>query len=319
MSDSKLRQICDNSDIPWTCPPCKRKLCVNCNSCTHNKPKTSCFLCDNVCVGLPKAFKQTDWLCKTCRPSVFPFHNVDHKSLIKVTNNPGKYSLENLSVIASDMSRNCSVCAVALSRSNPGIPCFSCNCKVHVKCSKINDAKNTFHLFRGNWQCITCMRYKFPFTDIDNDSLLELATPTGSQKVLHEFSIDEKLKLLLSHSSKTNWYAHVSNTETDPHDSFLYKFEAKPNFCYYDVPDFRKTQPSWDRHNSLSIIHTNISSLQANVDNLDDLLDDLTWNFDVIALSETWNDENNKSNFTPKLLEGYTQYVGTTGSSQKGG
>ena len=88
LRDSQFRQICDNSDLPWKCPPCKRKLCVNCNSSTHNKPKISCLLCDklyhNVCAGLPKAFKQTDWLCKSCRPSVFPFHNVDHKSLIKI-------------------------------------------------------------------------------------------------------------------------------------------------------------------------------------------------------------------------------------------
>ena len=89
------------------------------------------------------------------------------------------------------------------------------------------------------------MREEFPFFDIDNESLSELSTlPTPKIAVLTEYSIDEKLKLLLSYSSKTNWYAHFSNTDTDPNDSFTYKYEIRPNFNYYDVPDFRKSIPS---------------------------------------------------------------------------
>ena len=146
LSEIQFKQLSDNPDLPWTCSPCKRILCVNCNSSTHNKPRITCCLCHklyhNVCVGLPKSLKQSDWLCNSCRPSVFPFHRVDHKTLLKLSCNSDRYSLENLSILASHMSRCCSVCTTALSRSNPGIPCFSCNSKVHVKCSKINDAKN---------------------------------------------------------------------------------------------------------------------------------------------------------------------------------
>ena len=96
------------------------------------------------------------------------------------------------------MSRKCSVCTLSLSRTNPGIPCFSCKCKVHTKCSKISNPKDTFHLYKGNWQCETCMRYKFPFFDIDNATLADLSTPSGNTNVKRDFSIDEKLQLLLS-------------------------------------------------------------------------------------------------------------------------
>ena len=41
--------------------------------------------------------------------------------------------------------------------------------------------------------------------------------------------------------------------------------------------------------------------------------------FDVIALSETWNPEKNKQNFSPKTIEGYHEYIGVEGSSLKGG
>ena len=52
---------------------------------------------------------------------------------------------------------------------------------------------------------------------------------------------------------------------------------------------------------------------------MEDLLVDLAWTFDIIAVSETRNDEKNKMNFTAPLKEGYHEYLGITGSSQNGG
>ena len=71
-----------------------------------------------------------------------------------------------MSAIALDMSRTCSVCLKGLSKSNQGIPCHGCSSKVHVKCSKVSDPKNSFHAYKGNWQCETCMKNKFPFHDL---------------------------------------------------------------------------------------------------------------------------------------------------------
>ena len=45
----------------------------------------------------------------------------------------------------------------------------------------------------------------------------------------------------------------------------------------------------------------------------------MRYDFDVIALSETWNPANANNLFLPKHIEGYHDYVGTTGSSLKGG
>ena len=62
----------------------------------------------------------------------------------------------------------------------------------------------------------------------------------------------------------------------------------KPNFDYYDTDQFRKVKNLWNKKKSLGIFHTNICSLQKNVDSLEDLLHDLDYSFDVIALTETW-------------------------------
>ena len=326
LGPKEFEYLGNSPNVPWSCPPCKKKICVKCNISTFRKPKINCSLCKNVfhnvCAGLPKSATQSsDWFCTTCRPSVFPFHNVDHKSLLKLTSNNDKYSLQNLNNLAPNMSRTCSICSILLSKNNPGIPCFCCNSKVHVKCSKLADPKNSFHNYKGKWECSNCMKDKFPFADIDNKSLTDLLDVYTLQKgkFSSEFTTDEKLKLLLSSTEKSNWNAHISSDENDPNDYFSHKYEFKPNFQYYDVNNFRKTQQTWDRHKSFSLFHTNIGSLQGNFHKLDDLLIDLAWEFDVIAVTETWNDEKNKSNFTPPLLEGYHPYTGITGSSQKGG
>ena len=164
------------------------------------------------------------------------------------------------------------------------------------------------------------MTNKFPFNDVDDSTFTELFSYHPEEKVFFsEFSLDDKLEILLSHSSKSNWYAHTCNNESDPHDNFTHKYDIKPNFHYYDIDDFRKTQATWNRNNTLTVFHTNISSLRANIGKVEDLLADLAWNFDVIALSETRNDEKNKSNFTPAIIDGYHTYDGVTGSSQNGG
>ena len=56
-----------------------------------------------------------------------------------------------------------------------------------------------------------------------------------------------------------------------------------------------------------------------NVDSLEDLLHDLDYAFDVIALTETWNPEKSKDTFRAKQIPGYLDYFGVEGSSMKGG
>ena len=49
------------------------------------------------------------------------------------------------------------------------------------------------------------------------------------------------------------------------------------------------------------------------------LINDLDFQFDVIAVSETWNPEEKNNLFTPGQIENYQPYEGITGSSMKGG
>ena len=170
------------------------------------------------------------------------------------------------------------------------------------------------------------MIVNYPFTDIDTKVLSDLTfnsnTLTSEKKFQPEISVDEKLKLMLSYSKQSPWYAysHPNDNEYDYFtDELGEPMSLRPNFDYYDIDEFKKVKTLWNKSKSLGIFHTNICSLQANVENLEDLLHDLDYPFDVIALSETWNPTDKLDTFSPKKLDGYLDYYGVEGSSMKGG
>ena len=91
------------------------------------------------------------------------------------------------------------------------------------------------------------------------------------------------------------------------------------NFSYYTTKEFHKLRDRIKEDKKFSLIHSNIQSLNCNFDKLEYLIKEVDHQFDVIAVTETWNDENNKHQFQPGILDNYYPYEGITGSSSKGG
>ena len=92
------------------------------------------------------------------------------------------------------------------------------------------------------------------------------------------------------------------------------------NFDYYSTHAFHKlkTKTQLNIATTFSLLHTNIQSLQKNKDNLEIFLNNVDFDFDVIALSETWH--NGANNALENLsLSGYHPYNGIAGHSKSGG
>ena len=66
-------------------------------------------------------------------------------------------------------------------------------------------------------------------------------------------------------------------------------------------------------------IHTNISSLNANLEKLETLLTTLDNSFDIISLTETWNPQNENDKFSDKIIPGFNSFIGTSGTTSKSG
>ena len=76
-----------------------------------------------------------------------------------------------------------------------------------------------------------------------------------------------------------------------------------------------------DKRNSFSVLHTNICSLSANLENLEKLLRNLDHVFDIKGVSETWTSENNtnKNTRNNQTIPGYQEFCVTKDSSLKSG
>ena len=107
--------------------------------------------------------------------------------------------------------------------------------------------------------------------------------------------------------------------DSDPYDSDP---NSNVNFKYYDIHDFHKLNSSTlksNKHKFISLFHTNICSLTANIGKVEQLLHDIDFDFDIIALSETHNPDNKKHLFSPEIIENYHPYKGTTGTTSNSG
>ena len=76
-------------------------------------------------------------------------------------------------------------------------------------------------------------------------------------------------------------------------DEYFENLSIQPDSNCYETLDFHKLAMKIDKRNSFSVLHTNICSLIANLENLELLLRNLDHAFDVIGVSETWTSENN--------------------------
>ena len=181
---------------------------------------------------------------------------------------------------------------------------MNCEHLIHKKCSNLKQYEilNFHDKLVDTWECLNCMQDKFPFSSTEDKKA--------------NVSLTGKFDILSNNTShKDTWLPQKPETE---------KFEneyinLKPNFNCNEIHDFHALISKINTQKTFSTFHTNICSLPANSENLEILLEDLEYKFDVICLSETWKPEEKQQSYAPKNLTGCHAYIGTTGNTAKGG
>ena len=84
---------------------------------------------------------------------------------------------------------------------------------------------------------------------------------------------------------------------------------------YYDIEQYNKSFPK-NRNDILSIVHFNIRSIGKNGNEMISLLDTLTQQPDIIAISESFLDSDNIDSFH---LENYQGFHSVRNTSKRGG
>lgn len=337
LSAKDFKLICKNPLSTFICNYCLHFKCGKCCKPVFDGQNALCcdvtdcstwfhLKCTTVSLTDYQLFKNEKkddlWFCKNCFEP--PFANLDSNNLY---NYFYPQLLENMPGVASiEFSKTCGVCNIAIKKNHlkKSLPCSSCHSLIHRhKCSNLTTTELiSFKLndFAG-WECSVCLAEKFPFADMDTGNILRLTFNSNfnCQCQVSDLLPEERNAILSFTKFKMSDDPKASDGP-DPESLLEKAYDMKVNFNYYGAHDFHKLTSNLPKaKNSLSIIHTNIQSLQHNFDNLHTLLTDLDYSFDIVAVSETWNPKDKKFRFSPGVLPGYQPYNGLCGYSLKSG
>ena len=263
------------------------------------------------------------WFCQCCHREALPFQSLSENQFknVLVTQTKENADLhERLTTPTCGMNRKCSVCNRMVRDVKKSIPCSDCNSLIHRRCSRLQSWQlvNTVWIY-NEWCCSHCWNHKFPFSDLNDNQLIELAFNSNFSCICQvtvtessDYRLLDKLDLC-----KFNLKEQDNNFDNDIDNHA--KFHT--NFDYYSTHSFHKLIANLDTQNQpiLSVFHSNIQSLLGNFENLEILLQNVDFSFDVIALSETWHTHSNKDKFKDLSLPGYHFYKGKTGNRKSGG
>ena len=166
--------------------------------------------------------------------------------------------------------------------------CNICSTVTHIRCTEL-DWKSYESLPCSVYYCIQCTVDIFPFNFIedDNEFLMVLFNFFRNFPMFTKFIPNGKYFTILNNTEITN------NENIDP-DSNVYNTLDKTS-KYYLPDELNQIYNSATLTNELSVLHLNARSLQNKIDKVELFLNTFDFEFDVITIVETWeNDENSK-------------------------
>ena len=304
-------------------------ICPKCNEITADNQ--NCIHCDICCrwfhlkcSGLTrKRFLELGhnsssyWLCKSCLAEALPFQKLTNNQFSLINSTDRKLHDQPI-----DFDKTCAVCTRRVINIEKVVPCYSCQKFIHRKCSCLSEQQIIdFGAKIQQWLCANCRNDTFPFNCISTHEILSDNFNSNEYCICNDITdltdfdcLDTITELKLNKLDLNNFHPNIDN-DIDHNLNF------NSNFKYYAIHEFHRlcNKLKLGKSPFFSLMHTNICSLNKNLENLELLTTSLGHKFDVIALSETWITEKNESIINNLSLPGYKMYHGTLGRSLKGG
>ena len=152
--------------------------------------------------------------------------------------------------------------------------------------------------------------HALPYIDVPDEDLLLENIVFSSSLSQNSILTNNNDKTDISGFGKT--LTKSKYWETNVNLDYTFQSETRNECLYYSDTDFNA---STSNIQGFSIIHFNARSLNANFDAITEYLGALQIKFHIIAISETWVDENSKHNYT---IDNY-QMFSTVRNNKKGG
>ena len=200
----------------------------------------------------------------------------------------------------------CSICNKNVLSNQKAVYCDSCNKWCHIKCD--GTTLETYQYLMSTddtitWDCLVCkMKFhhqNFPFITCDLSEIIKINN-SDSMRFCDFLPSLETISL-------SNEFLNISLNDVDHNLPIL------TNCKYYNVNAFQSLQIQ----KNLNVFHSNVNGLESKLEVLHDFLAGSTSALDVIAITET--SEQNDISFTSNVnLDGYKLFH-TPSNTRKGG
>ena len=189
--------------------------------------------------------------------------------------------------------------------------CIVCNSLIkHKLCKKKKCCCKQIHSAYELSLCIICFSGTYPFTNIDDDSLrsLFIEQPKKNLKFINQVNFQELNNVSYDICDQSS--LNKTLEDLDPDVNFYSHIKKS---LYYTHSEFNQQHLVSD----FSILHLNCRSIRKNFNNFQIMLQNLDKQFDFIAISESWL--NNDDDIKLYNLPEYNMYCTHRTHSQKGG
>ena len=190
----------------------------------------------------------------------------------------------------------CNVCHKQKNRIDKSTQCQSCGSPTHRTCAVLKLAE--IHQlvrgkFFGHWECVTCLKEKFPLNSLDNREIVQEGFNSNFDSKCQNassYSIGQEEFVFKYQSGDTIRQKQYSSV-IDKSDNMIENFSLQPNFKHYQNHDLHKLSKGLKGSKIFSLLHTNVCSLRGNFESMQNLINNLDHSFSVISVSEAWTQE----------------------------
>ena len=204
----------------------------------------------------------------------------------------------------------CSICNKNVTDSMKGIRCDSCKKWCHIRCDGTSAEEYEYLVLNedtsGDWHCLYCTmksnHANFAFTLIRDDEIDKINNSDSMR-------FCEFLPSLECIAETDKFSNMLLNNDND----FDQNISCKVSCKYHSVNAFQQM----NIHNNLNIFHANVNGLESKFDSLQDFLAGSSAALDIIAITET-SEQNDNFFISDVSLEGYTSFYTPTNSRNGG-
>ena len=192
----------------------------------------------------------------------------------------------------------CNICQRNIQSHAHFLKCAMCKSNVHIRCLPNITTNDSIYTNRDEnvWLCTMCTTNIFPFNQLDDDDFFEVV-----KENLMGMNVDliRRLQRYQFNPFDLNFENdNIPHQDSDPDLQYFNDMTYVNNLSrcdYYMQHDFNKLldDNKIDNDNTLSMIHLNIRSLPKHFRELNVFLSELSIDFNVIAVTETWLNEAN--------------------------